>query len=189
MPKKKSPVGKIYNEKTKRYVLRTGVVGKSILAKQKMKRESVNPANFESIPNEIIREILLELDSKDLKSACSTNKRIRMICNDPGFQTKYKELHPKKIPMVNLKGKLVPQPAVGDEVFVEGYKFSVWFVKKQTGIVHYLHIEEYEEGEEGTRDTAELILNMQQGKWEFFGTGDTYGFIKRKPKNIRFVRP
>ena len=143
-----------------------------------MKRESVNPANFESIPNEIIREILLELDSKDLKSACSTNKRIRMICNDPGFQTKYKELHPKKIPMVNLKGKLVPQPAVGDEVFVEGYKFSVWFIVKSK-IVEIAELED----EEGNRGIGALILHDSKRKWQFLSKYRNWSF------DVRFVRP
>nr|QBK86463.1 MAG: F-box-like protein [Marseillevirus LCMAC102] len=124
MRKKKEPDSdktvhdKIYNKDTKRWVLKTGVVGKRILAEQEAlkktaRKEPVSkkkpkkkvkkgklPSGFEKLPVEIIEQILLELDRKDLNSACKTNKRIAAICANNVFQKKYGKLHPKQIPTI-----------------------------------------------------------------------------------------
>ncbi len=113
----KCPSGKIYNEKTGRCVNKNGAVGKAIQAgtvselykKKGKKRKSpkplpekskklpkkkrehaVLPVGFELLPDETIWQLLLELDSKNLKSACATNLRINAICSDAGFQREWK---------------------------------------------------------------------------------------------------
>nr|QBK86569.1 MAG: F-box domain protein [Marseillevirus LCMAC102] len=116
--KKDCPKKKIYNPASRRCVSETGVTGKELLASKKprfplspvtlpppklpspkkskkvpkKKREHVLAVGFELLPDDMIREILLNLDGEDLKSACATNKRIAAICKGDVFQKKYKKL-------------------------------------------------------------------------------------------------
>lgn len=48
------------------------------------------PANFESLPNDILRELLKKLDWKSARNYCQTNKRSASLCKDL-WKTKAKE--------------------------------------------------------------------------------------------------
>ncbi len=108
--KKDCPKKKIYNPASRRCVNETGVIGKELSKKEgkqkkpkpalkkkpkklsKKKREPTLPPGFELLPDDMIREILLNLDGEDLKSACATSPKIAAICKGEFFQKQYKKL-------------------------------------------------------------------------------------------------